>query len=747
MNIADNDIIYMLRPEAFSPDGSTGGIEAKFDYVKSLGTTAIYPDPAPAGDDLSRLEKAAEERGMRLMTSGEASPSFRDALLDYINYTISSGEAVERLGASRADALNMLGSNETERILRLMACEEDYDAAVRKVKMLSALQYALPGVPCVLSGDEAGLAERGAGYPWGAEDPGLAHHYRMLGLLYSEHPQLADGGFELLSGRYGISDDILAFTRSGKNAAGSDETILVLANRSYGDSLADLSGIEELRSGYALELLSSEELPLDENGTPGTIHMDRLSVLVISLTAEKPALQMRERACGVICHVSSLPLSSAGRTAREFVDFLCEAGFGIWQILPLNPPGSGDSPYSSYAAFAGDPGLIDADELPPEDGLAGFEESNSWWLDDYTAYMIIKEANDDKPWFEWPDEYRYADPSEYLSSLTGREKERARELRLEQYYFDAQWRTLRSYANAKGVRIMGDLPMFMAADSADVWANKDIFRMDAEGRQRVHAGVPPDGFSDEGQDWGNPLYDWEELRRRDYGWWMKRLRQCAERYDILRVDHFRGMSEYFAIPEGGTPAEGVWQHGPGMGFFAAIERMLESEGLHMKILAEDLGYLDAGVRNLLKFSGLPGMDIWQFSADEMMEMCQNEPEKAAARAFYTGTHDNNTLIGFLTENGHDSDPEAGSDVPDELKREAEEIIRKIYESPAQLAMLQLQDVFMLGEEARMNVPGTPEGNWTWKVAGDSLSDAYPDAQERAARFRELAERTGRTQAR
>ena len=430
------------------------------------------------------------------------------------------------------------------------------------------------------------------------------------------------------------------------------------------------------------------------------------------------------------------------------MDRISSAGFTIWQVLPVNPAGVGNSPYSSFAAFAGEPAFIDYDELPDTEGYNEFIKDNAYWLYDYIAFNLIKSMNEGKPWYEWPEEYRKIDTQEYIRTLTDEQKAVANRLAGEQYCFYAQWNDLREYANSKGVRIMGDLPMYMAADSADVWANQHIFRMDDTGAQSVHAGVPPDAFSNEGQDWGNPLYDWDILKKENYEWWFRRIRQCAERFDILRIDHFRGLSEYYAIPKDGDPKEGCWQHSAGLGFLDGIDKMLRKEGLGMKILVEDLGFLDAGVKNLLKLSGLPGMDIWQFTADHMKRMCENEPEKAEHRAFYTGTHDNNTLVGFLKERAageryenwehrENDSSEMGSTV------EALAVIRKIYESPAVLAMLQLQDVLMLGEEARMNVPGVPEGNWTWKMPGNTVEEAFRESAARLKWFSALAERTGR----
>lgn len=666
----------------------------------------------------------------------------RTILLDYINYTVSSGHAAEQLVSLSENypkehfyaALNLIGSHDRERILTAMAAEEDYDSAARKVKLLAGLQYTLPGVPCVYYGDEAGLtggpdpANRSC-YPWERENKDLAYHYRMLGLLYNEHPALKDGEFTMLSGTNGISDDIFAFTREGHG-----EKLLVLASRSYDASEIDLSGIEALKCDYALELLASEELKPDENGSLGTIKMDRLSIKIILLKDEAPKSQGFERSAGVICHISSLGTPKLGAPAREFVDFISSAGFKIWQILPLNPCGTGGSPYSSHSAFAGNPDFINPDELPDKDGFKEFARANSDWLTEYAVYTVLRNKNEGESWQDWPEDEKFGDPHEILNNLSEEDSKEVYKLMRQQYAFDAQWRELKEYANSKGVSIMGDLPMFMSAESSDVWANKEVFKLDEDGRQKVHAGAPPDAFTGDGQDWGNPLYDWDYLKDTDYEWWLRRIRQCAERFDMLRIDHFRGLSEFYSIPEGANVKDGEWQHGPGLSLFRAIYKMFEEEGLSLKLLAEDLGMLDNGVKNLIELTGIPGINVWQFSAFEMLDMPK---EEAAKRAFYTGTHDNNTLMGFVRTYLGDNIME------EELIRECIRIMREIYESPALLAMLQIQDVFFMGSEARMNVPGTPEGNWTWKLGEYDTSPLKKETHEVAEWFRHLAEENKR----
>lgn len=715
-----------------------------------------YPDGLLIGEvweDASNKISYGERRKyfMGDELDGTMNYPLRDILLDYINYTIGSEYAGERLMSLSENyprenfygALNLIGSHDRERIITAMVAEEDYKSAVSKVRVLSTIQYTVPGVPCIYYGDEVGLMggrdpENRSGYPWGHENLNLGYHYRMLGLIYDEHPVLKDGEFEMLSGRDGINDDVFAFLRyySEKDSE-TGEKILVLANRSYGTTEVDLSGIDDVRCGYALELLRSKELTLDENGTPGKITMAPLTAMVICLMDKAPEKVDMGRKAGVICHISTLGKGVLGTPAKKFADYIASAGMKVWQVLPLNPTGLGGSPYSSYAAFAGYPEMINRDELPDLSGYEKFCEENRKWLCEYAAFSVIRKKFEEKAWYEWPDHYKFGDPEKLIDELSEDHADEIRKLVRDQYYFSVQWNELREYANSLGISMMGDLPMYMAYDGADVWGSKGDFGLDENGNKKVHAGVPPDAFSEDGQDWRNPLYNWEKMKEGGYEWWLRRLRQCAERFDILRIDHFRGFSEYYAIPEGGKPKAGTWQHSAGIDFFRAVKKMLDEEGLGMKLLAEDLGFLDDGVLNLLKLAGLPGMDIWQFTADEMMAL---PAEKAAHRAFYTGTHDNNTLMGYLLG---DNDQEVSSEERTEAEIKALSIIRKIYESPAALAMVQLQDMFMLGSETRINVPGIAEGNWAWHTPADSVEESFEDAAERAAWFRELAERTGR----
>ncbi len=663
---------------------------------------------------------------------------FRAMLLDYVLGDCSAAALCRRMLSLQENyppenfygAMNLIGGHDRARVLTLLgeapedlppALRERYRLspaarrlAVRRLKLVSALQYASPGVPCVYYGDEAGMEgytdpyNRGT-FPWGREDEELLTHYRMLGLLYREHPALRGGAFR----PFALPGGVYGFWREDEN-----ECILVLANPD--PARAASVALPVPGAAWGLELLDSREVTVKKEILQ--TELAPCTAAVILLQAEPPRRVGLDRAAGVLCHISSLPgkgrRGTLGRDARAFVDDLAASGMRLWQILPLNPTGLGDSPYLSPAVFAGNPDFIDPDELPGPEGYAAFCAENADWLEDYALFSALSRHFGGVPWQDWPADARDRtglDP--YRASLsTDIETAKVR-----QYQFFAQWDALRAYAAKRGVSIIGDLPIYVAPDGADTWAHRDMFQLDEHGRLRARAGVPPDYFTPDGQDWGNPLYDWDALRRDGYRWWIARLRACARRYDYVRLDHFRSFSAFYAIPAGVTAKEGSWQPGEGMAFFRAVREALGDVG----IIAEDLGALDAGVYNLIALSGFPGMNVWQFSKDEMLAM---SPAEAGRRIFYSGTHDNQTLLGWCRDNAA---PEA------DPGKDAADAIRALFESDAPWAIVQLQDMLGLGDEARLNVPGTPEGNWQWRADAGSLTPRI------AAAWRDLAAETGR----
>ena len=639
----------------------------------------------------------------------------RQILLDYINYTITSGDAAGRLMSLKENypsecfygALNVIGTHDRSRILTELAGEEDYESACSKVKIMSTLQYSLPGVPCIYYGDEVGMMghtdpeNRGA-FPWdeNRQNKDLAYHYRMLGLIYNQHPALKDGDFELLSGQFScIPDDVLSFLRYN-----DDEQILVLANRSYGSTFVDMGEFGLSPDYYAIDLLTSKEINIS-----GLIELESLTAKIILIKDKKPIIQDKERRTGIICHISSIPGGVLGQPARDFVDWLSDMGVKVWQILPLNPCGKGDCPYNTYSAFAGNNDFINRSELPEElTGLRAFCDKNKYWLDDYAQYVVNREIRD------YPNNsHRKID--EWKSILIN-----------EQYYFYYQWMDLKKYANSKGIQLMGDLPMFVGGDSADIEFHRELFQVDCEGNLTAHAGVPADYFNPDGQDWGMPLYNWDEMKKTGYEWWINRFKQCAERFDIVTVNHFRGFSEYFSIPNGSSPKNGTWVPGPGADFFDYVQSALEEDGLNLEIIAEDLGQLDNGVINLLTMTGLSGMNVWQFNSDEI----NNMPSSIAKnRAFYTGTHDNQTLLGWLKDQYSET-------FNDEklLKVKALDVMHTLLATDAHLVVLQLQDLLLLDDHARMNIPGEPDGNWKWNIEQEEGDESFADTVVQMSRW-------------
>lgn len=490
------------------------------------------------------------------------------------------------------------------------------------------------------------------------------------------------------------------------------------------------------------------------------------------------------RRSGILLHPTSLPgpggIGSLGAEAYRFIDFLQEAGQTLWQILPLGPPGCGNSPYSCFSAFAGNPLLIDLaalvaqGDLESDDPDGTFPEErvdfagvtayklaqlrraaerfftagemsrkrefwnfcdNSFWLHDYALFMVLKGHFHGKTWNRWPEKLKRRDRGacEEYATLLGPEIGAQKYM---QWQFSRQWHAVRKYANHRGIIIVGDAPIFVALDSADVWCNQHIFRLDAAGKPQVVAGVPPDYFSVTGQRWGNPIYDWERLAGDDFGWWVARIQNDLALYDVVRIDHFRGFEAYWEIPaHEPTAVHGRWVKGPGEAFFRTLVRRLGA----LPIIAEDLGIITHEVEALRDGFGLPGMKILQFAFDGGPINAYLPHNHVPNAVVYTGTHDNDTTRGWFDSLA----AEKQQQVCDYLRCTPEEIVRVFVRtnlgSVAGYAVMPVQDLLELDNSARMNVPGVADGNWGWRLADGSLTPAV--AQE----LRRLTEMYNRIQ--
>ena len=484
-----------------------------------------------------------------------------------------------------------------------------------------------------------------------------------------------------------------------------------------------------------------------------------------------------ERSAGILLAISSLPskygIGSFSKEAYRFIDWLRSAHQSYWQILPMGPTGYGDSPYQSFSTFAGNPYFIDLDTLVDQglltdrecreidwgdDGryvdyrtiyegrypilrksyerwkmtdsmeFSMFMDENKEWIYDYSLFMAVKDSLGGISWTEWPQDIRNRQPD----AVQQMQIKLADEIHFQQYMqylFYTQWNALKSYANKNHIRIIGDIPIYVAMDSADVWAHPELFRLDEDRRPYEVAGCPPDGFSETGQLWGNPIYDWELNRQTGYSWWIARMRHSYKLYDVVRIDHFRGFDEYYAIPAGSKNAVvGKWEKGPGMDLFDAVKEKLGK----ISIIAEDLGYITDSVRQLVKDSNFPNMKVLEFAFDarDSYEPCEYLPFTYYNNCVvYTGTHDNETLLGWLK---HINDYTLGY-IKDYIGRDipvgqemVDEIIRLAHSSVADLCIIPLQDYLGLGNEARINTPSTLGDNWKWRVTKDKLTDKLAD---------------------
>ncbi len=474
------------------------------------------------------------------------------------------------------------------------------------------------------------------------------------------------------------------------------------------------------------------------------------------------------RKSGILMHVTSLPspygVGSMGKCAYDFVDFLSQSGQSYWQVLPLNPTGYGDSPYQSFSSFAGNHYLIDLDMLI-EEQLLRHEEVNSicWsydegrvdygclfenrcrvlyaaykrfaadeeyrqfvaenadWLEDYALFMALKERFHGRPWYEWSISLMTRMP-EIMDSFKQELQDTIRFHYFMQYQFFRQWEALRRYANEKGIKIIGDVPIYVPLDSVDVWSAPELFQLDGNRRPTAVAGCPPDSFTADGQLWGNPLYDWQKMEKTGFAWWIRRLAAAEKKYDVIRLDHFRGFESYWAVPAGDkTAAGGAWRQGPGNAYVQAIQKALPN----LEFIAEDLGFVTPQVRQLLADSGYPGMKVLQFAFDSR-EAADYLPHTYPVNSVcYTGTHDNLTLRQWLQE----ASAESVAYAKEYLGLNEEEgyvwgMIRGGMGSVSRLCIIQMQDYLELDGSARMNFPGTlSSANWTWRADKEFMSES------------------------
>ena len=661
---------------------------------------------------------------------------------------------------------------------------------IQRLKAAILWQMTFPGVPSVYYGDEIGLQGyrdpycRGT-YDWENGDAELRQWTRKLIHLRNKHTALQTGSILPIYAK----GDVYGYARvidKQKDVFGMEaenEVFIVLINRSSEPRHAALD-VRDLAAGIMVDALGDRP---DIRIMRGRLEVDipAYAGLVYQHKPAAAALAKGARQCGVLLHPTSLPspfgIGDLGPEAYKFVDFLAESGQKIWQILPLNPVGAGSSPYASPSAFAGNPLLISLEMLADKglltevdlqdasvmdngktdyswaqmlkpslmfkayinffntstkedrEDFQKFVDANQYWLRDYAMFQALKDWHNGKGWNEWDAEFVRRDEvaldamEEQLSYEIG-------EVMFEQYIFNQQWQALKKYANDKGIKIMGDMPIFVSQDSADAWAHQQLFKLDQNGRPYKVAGVPPDYFSETGQLWGNPQYNWEIMKQDGYDWWIRRFKNILKQVDIVRIDHFRGFESFWEVDgDAKTAIDGAWRPGPGKPFFDLVRKAIGN----VPIVAEDLGVITDQVEQLRQDCQFPGMKVLQFELhfNENGRINFVEPEDSIV---YTSTHDNNTIVGWLKENASRAEAEAIANMlgvpgatPEELGKK---LVEHAYASEARMAIIAMQDVLGLDGQHRMNLPGTADGNWSWRMKPGMLT------KERSAWLKGLADR-------
>ena len=442
------------------------------------------------------------------------------------------------------------------------------------------------------------------------------------------------------------------------------------------------------------------------------------------------------RGAGILLHVTSLPSGRLDDDALRWLDFMAEAGLGVWQMLPLVIPDTNGSPYQSASAFASDPRLLPREPIPVDpDVFDAYCRREAHWLNDFAMFQVLKRHFDGKAWVEWSPPFRDREPSA-LERLAIDEHKALDEIKRQQFRLDQAWRRIRTHATDLGIRLFGDIPIFVAHDSADTWANPDNFLLDEQGQPTFVTGVPPDYFSDTGQRWGNPHYRWEHMQTNGFQWWLHRMQRQFDLFDLVRIDHFRGLVAVWMIDAAReTAIDGYWQETPGDALLGALQTHFPA----LPIIAEDLGVITEEVRALRRKYGLPGMAVLQFAFDHFADNPHKPANINSDDIVYTGTHDNNTCVGWFKElQAHEKGfvfEILGSSPRDDI---AQLMIETAMHTQALLAMAPLQDYLGLGPQARMNTPGVAEGNWRWRFHWDMATS------EHAKNIRQLVEAGGRS---
>ncbi len=634
-----------------------------------------------------------------------------------------------------ANCLNVLGTHDRMRLFTILGGAPEQDeltdakraayklddgqkALARSRLWLAALlQMTLPGVPCVYYGDEAGLEgfrdpyNRGT-FPWEGGDPYCPTIYRNAIGVRKALPVLVNGTCEPFS----EGEDVFGFWRRDDD---DGSCVCVLVNA----STKKTHEVElPMAASQVTDVISGRVPLVSDDGKTCTVTLWPLGSAVLHFHEAERLQRPLEPGVGVLAHITSLPDRMAPgkpgtmHSALSFIDWLHEAGVRYWQILPINPTDKWGSPYAGLSAFAGNPALMPSHNsegmrLAEKDVKRGcrFVRENAAWLEPYACFTAIKELlGDDSPWWEWPEKYRTYTPELLKDKAL---KLGIRRCMAQQMLFQGDWEFTRDYANERGISIIGDMPMYVAADSADVWAHPDIFN------PALLAGAPPDPLAPDGQLWGNPTFRWDVVAASGFDWWMQRLARMFKLYDYVRLDHFVGFSSYFGIPAGTTAADGTWIFGPGKALFqAAYDRFGP-----LPILAEDLGTITPGVRALLAEVGAPGMSVVQFAGGDVFKSFKPAPDTVA----FTGTHDTATILEWCEGNAEKDE------TPEETRERAIKLCERVVSADADVAILPLQDVLLLGVEGRMNRPGTA-GGWGWYADPQDIEDV-------SARLKRLVE--------